>query len=123
MKTKPCIFDDPHVLPRLAMTFCIGGTVKESALFAGCSESAVKKHMRERTPFQVTTRHGEVCVQTFDEMVDGWRVHITLLAKIKIYQQLLRPVEETGTKDAWKILEAREPEEWGRTCRVCARRP
>ncbi len=121
-QTKPSIFDDPQVLPRLAIAFCIGGTVEEAAYFAGCSASTIKKHIRERTSFQLTTAHGEVCIRTFDDLVNGWRVHITMLAKIKIYQQLLRPVEDTGTKDAWRILEAKEPEEYGRTCRLCARR-
>lgn len=120
MKTKPCIFDDPQVLPRFAMALCIGFTLEESASFAGCSASAIKKHVRERTSFQVTTHTGEVNVRTFDELVCGWKLHITMLAKMKIYHQLLRP--ETDTKDAWKILERKEPEEWGRTCRLCSKR-
>jgi hypothetical protein len=119
-KTKPSIFDNPQVLPRLAMAFCIGATVEEAAHFAGCSVSAIKKHMREQTPFHYTSRWGEDCTTTFEAMVNSWRCHVTMLAKMKICESLLDP--KTGTKDAWKVLERREPEEWGRVCRACHRR-
>lgn len=122
MKTKPCIFDDPQILSRMAMVFCMGGTVEEAANFAGCSVSVIKKHMRERTPFQVTTRYGEVCVQTFDEMINGWRVQITMLAKIAIYKSLFSPDLKFAAKNAWKILERQEPNEQSNVCRECRRR-
>lgn len=120
MRTKPSVFDHPQVLPRLAMAFCIGATMEEAAIFAGCSPSTIKKHIREGTPFRYTTRWGEDCLTTFDAMVNGWRCHITMLAKIAIYRSLLDP--KSGTKDAWKILERMEPDEWGRVCRSCRRR-
>ena len=112
-KTKPCIFENPHILQRLAMAFSIGGTMEEAALFAGCSVSVVKKHLRERTPFQVTTPWGEDCTVTFDEMVSGWQCRITLMAKVAIYKSLFSPDLKIATKNAWKILERQEPEEWG----------
>jgi hypothetical protein len=120
MKTKPSIFDNPNVLPRLAMAFSIGGSVEEAALFAGYSASVVKKHMRERTQFQTTTPWGENCITTFDEMVNGWRTHIGLLAKLAIYKSLFDPKE--GIKSAWKLLERRQPETYGGICRDCLRR-
>jgi hypothetical protein len=103
------------------MAFSIGGTVEEAAHFAGCSVSVVKKHMRERTPFQVTTPWGEDCTVTFDEMVSGWRTHITLLAKLAIYKSLSSPDVKFAVKNAWKILERAQPEEWGGLCRRCLR--
>jgi hypothetical protein len=119
MRTKPSIFENPNVLPRLAMAFSIGGTVEEAAHFAGCSVSVVKKHLRERTQFQVTTPWGEGCTVTFDEMVSGWRTHIILLAKLAIYKSLSSPDVKFAVKNAWKILERAQPVEWGRTCRMC----
>lgn len=121
-RTKPSIFENPYVLQRLAMAFSIGGTVEEAAHFAGCSVSVVKKHMRERTPFQVTTPWGEDCTVTFDEMVSGWRTHITLLAKLAIYKSLFSPDMKLAAKNAWKLLERQEPNKWGGMCRDCLRR-
>lgn len=122
IKTKPSIFENPNVLPRLAMAFSIGGTVEEAAHFAGCSVSVVKKHMRERTTFLCTTPWGEDCITTFDEMVNGWRGHIALLAKLSIYKSLYSADQKFATKNAWKILERQEPKEWGGVCRQCLRR-
>jgi hypothetical protein len=121
-KTKPCIFDHPHVLQRLAMAFSIGGTIEEAAHYAGCSVSTVKKHIRERTPFQCKDPFGEDCVITFDEMVEGWRCYLPLLAKRRICEALNSPDEKLAVKTAWKLLERTEPEEWGRVCRQCHRR-
>lgn len=118
-KTKPSIFENPSILPRLAVAFSIGSTVEEAAQFAGCSVSVVKKHIRERTPFHVTTPWDEDCTVTFDEMVNGWRSHITMMAKVAIYQSLFSSDLKIATKNAWKLLERAHPEEWGRVCRVC----
>lgn len=114
-KTKPCILEDIRTMTFLAHAFAIGATQTEAAAFAHCSRSTIKKHLQEKTKVEYTAdRFSEPIVVGFDELVCMWKCHLTYLCKIVIYDRISNPDPRVGVKDAWKLLERREPQEWGK---------
>ncbi len=115
-RTKPSIIENPQIMQRLEFAFSIGGTYAEAAGYAGCSLSTIKHHVQSKTPIGT---YSDGTIKTFDEWVELCRALMPLMAKLKIFSSLDLPLSKTGSKDAWKILERLEPEEWGGWCRAC----
>lgn len=103
-RTKPSILEDERIIVHLAKAFMIGATQTEAAQFAGCSRSALKKHLHGGTLIEYETEtNSEARVSTFADLVTLWKSHLTLLCKMVIYADIVNP--NTDTKSAWKLLD------------------
>lgn len=104
--------DDPRVMALLEAAYRIGCTHEEAAMTAVMSPDTIESWMSRGVKLELYA-NGEPTGQivTYAEMVNLWKCHMTIQAKRKIYRAVVD--ESTGTHDAWRVLERRQPTEWG----------
>jgi hypothetical protein len=105
-KTKPTILESPTVLANLEVAFRAGATQEQAASHADCSLTALKNHLRDKTPVLYNGTE-----TTFDELVERWKGSLVLRAKLKLSAAL--DDKMNGIAIAKWILERLERQTYG----------
>lgn len=94
------------VIKQLEEAFRNGATLAQAAMEAHCSLTALKRHKQEGT---LLTYEGEEI--RFNDLLEMWRGTPAYIAKKKIVDEIRK--ENSGTDDAWRLLERTERQEFG----------
>lgn len=103
---------DPRRLALLEAAYKQGYTHDEAALNAGISPLTIQSWLKDETQLRATV-DGEEQEGTmkYADVVRFWKGHIYMQAKSKIYKTIVN--ENSGTTDAWRLLERHQKDEWG----------
>lgn len=96
----------------LEASYRIGCTHDEAAMAASVAPDTIRNWVTHSLKLEIYINDkptGQIV--TYAQMVNLWKCHMTIQAKRKIYRAVVD--ESTGTHDAWRVLERRQPQEWG----------
>lgn len=103
---------DPRRLALLEAAYKQGYTHDEAALNAGIAPFTIQRWLSEKVELKATVDGEEQDgTMTYADVVRFWKGHIYMQAKSKIYKTIVK--DDSGTTDAWRLLERHQKDEWG----------
>lgn len=109
---RPHHLDNPRVMAMLEASYRVGCTHDEAAMTAQIAPDTVQNWLSQQVKMEIYVNDkptGQFL--TYAQMCNLWKCHMLVQAKRKIYRSVVD--EKTGTHDAWRVVERRQPQEWG----------